>query len=601
MAYYSEDLIDEVISQNDIVDVVSEYVTLKKSGRNFVGLCPFHREKTPSFCVSLDKQIFKCFGCSEGGNVISFIMKIENLDFWESVEFLAERASIDLTRYEQSAIMPSKTKDIKNLKETMFNINREVGIYYHENLVDLLNEDNNLVKEYVKKRRFDTKTLTRFGIGFANGKIPLFDYLQKKGYTREEILKAGILVQNDKGRIYDRYYSRLIFPIFDIRDRIVAFGGRVLDKSLPKYVNSPENEIYHKGKTLYLMNFAKRKKQDRIIIVEGYMDAIALQKSGFDNAVASLGTALTDDQARLLKKYTDNVIICYDQDAAGQNATLRGLDILNKRGLNVKVLKLDKPDVKDPDEYINKYGKERFKNCIDNSISLVEFKVAMLEKNLDQNNLDSKIWFLTKTAEVLASIDNDIEREIYLNKISEKYNIGTGPIIKEIEKHKHQKQEVVALDMQALTRKIHLTTSLRKKQEQYIIALLLSHDKKIQEKIFSELDAQDIEDEDVRDLYKFILDLKKDYDINKIDILSKLKDERLIKELTEIIYINTQNADNEKLLNDVLISKHKEKLFLRRDEILKRLNDNISKDEKDILKLELNQIIIEISKLKTKK
>lgn len=601
MAYYSEDLIDEVISQNDIVDVVSEYVTLKKSGRNFVGLCPFHREKTPSFCVSLDKQIFKCFGCSEGGNVISFIMKIENLDFWESVELLAERAGIDLTRYEQSSKMPSNTKEIKNLKETMFNINRDVGIYYHDNLVDLLNEGNNLVKEYVKKRHFDNKTLTRFGIGFANGKIPLFDYLQKKGYTKEEILKAGILVENDKGRIYDRYYSRLIFPIFDIRDRIVAFGGRVLDKSLPKYVNSPENEIYHKGKTLYLMNFAKRNRQERIIIVEGYMDAIALQKSGFDNAVASLGTALTDDQARLLKKYTDNVIICYDQDAAGQNATLRGLDILNKRGLNVKVLKLDKPDVKDPDEYINKYGKERFKNCIDNSISLVEFKVAMLEKNLDQNNIDSKIWFLTKTAEVLASIDNDIEREIYINKISEKYNIGTGPIIKEIEKNKHQKQEVVALDMQALTRKIHLTTSLRKKQEQYIIALLLSHDKKIQEKIFSELDAQDIEDQDVRDLYKFILDLKKDYDINKIDILSKLKDERLIKELTEIIYINTQNADNEKLLNDVLISKHKEKLFLRRDEILKRLNDNISKDEKDILKLELNQIIIEISKLKSKK
>lgn len=349
------------------------------------------------------------------------------------------------------------------------------------------------------------------------------------------------------------------------------------------------------------MNFAKRNRQDRIIIVEGYMDAIALQKSGFDNAVASLGTALTDDQARLLKKYTDNVIICYDQDSAGQNATLRGLDILNKRGLNVKVLKLDKPDVKDPDEYINKYGKERFKNCINNSISLVEFKVSMLEKNLDQNNLDSKIWFLTKTAEILASIDNDIEREIYINKISEKYNIGTGPIIKEIEKNKHQKQEVVALDMQALTRKIHLTTSLRKKQEQYIIALLLSHDKKIQEKIFSELDVQDIEDEDVRDLYKFIIDLKQDYDINKIDILSKLKDERLIKELTEIIYIDTQNADNEKLLNDVLISKHKKKLFLRRDEILKRLNDNISKDEKDILRLELNQIIIEISKLKSKK
>ena len=598
MAYYSEDLIEEVISQNDIVDVISEYVTLKKRGRNFIGLCPFHREKTPSFCVSMDKQIFKCFGCSQGGNVISFIMKIENLEFWESVEMLAERANIDLSRYEQSSKSFANKKETKNLKETLFNINREVGIFYHNNLVELLKEENNIVKEYVKKRQFDMKTITKFGIGFANGKTHLFDHLISKGFSKEEILKSGILIENDRGKIYDRFYSRLIFPIFDIRDRIIAFGGRVLDKSLPKYVNSQENEIYHKGKTLYLMNFAKRNKQDRIIIVEGYMDAIALQKSGFDNAVASLGTALTDDQARLLKKYTDNVIICYDQDSAGQNATLRGLDILHKRGINVKVLKLDKPDVKDPDEYINKYGKERFKNCIENSISLVEFKVSMLEKTLDINNIDSKISFLTKTAEILAGIENDIEREVYVNKIANKYKIGAGPILKEVEKKINKKQEATVIDMQSLTRKMHLTTSLRKRQEQYIIALILSHDKKIEEKIFKEISPKDIEDDNIKRIYEFIINLKKDYDINKIDILSKLKDDELIKELTEIIYIDTQNENNEKLLNDVLTYKRKEKLYLRRDEILKRLEQNISKDEQEILQLELNQIIIEISKLK---
>lgn len=598
MAYYSEDLIEEVISQNDIVDVISEYVTLKKRGRNFIGLCPFHREKTPSFCVSMDKQIFKCFGCSQGGNVISFIMKIENLEFWESVEMLAERANMDLSRYEQSSKSFANKKETKNLKETLFNINREVGIYYHNNLVELLKEENNIVKEYVKKRQFDMKTITKFGIGFANGKTHLFDHLISKGFSKEEILKSGILIENDRGKIYDRFYSRLIFPIFDIRDRIIAFGGRVLDKSLPKYVNSQENEIYHKGKTLYLMNFAKRNKQDRIIIVEGYMDAIALQKSGFDNVVASLGTALTDDQARLLKKYTDNVIICYDQDSAGQNATLRGLDILHKRGINVKVLKLDKPDVKDPDEYINKYGKERFKNCIENSISLVEFKVSMLEKTLDINNIDSKISFLTKTAEILAGIENDIEREVYVNKIANKYKIGAGPILKEVEKKINKKQEATVIDMQSLTRKMHLTTSLRKRQEQYIIALILSHDKKIEEKIFKEISPKDIEDVSIKKIYEFIINLKKDYDINKIDILSKLKDDELIKELTEIIYIDTQNENNEKLLNDVLTYKRKEKLYLRRDEILKRLEENISKDEQEILQLELNQIIIEISKLK---
>src|SRR5574344_923447 len=598
MAYYSEELIDEVISQNDIVEVISEYVTLKKRGRNFIGLCPFHREKTPSFCVSLDKQIFKCFGCSEGGNVISFIMKIENLDFWDSVELLAQRSHIDLLRYEQKGSFNPKSKDEVNFKEIMFNMNKEADLYYHNNLIELLKQDNNIVKEYIKKRKFDIKTINNFGIGFANGKEPLVEYLKQKGFSEEQILKSGILIKNDRGKIYDRFFSRLIFPIFDIRDRTIAFGGRVLDKSLPKYVNSQENEIYHKGKTLYLMNFAKREKIENIVIVEGYMDAIALQKSGFHNVVASLGTALTDDQARLLKKYTDKVIICYDQDNAGQTATLRGLDILSKRGINVKVLLLDKDDVKDPDEYINKYGPERFKNCIDNSISLVEFKVSKLEKNLDVDNIDSKVTFLTQTADVLSQISNDIEREIYIKKIAKKYNIGEGPVKKEIEKKIVKKEEKeVEIDLQALNRKINMTSS-HKKQERYIIALILSRNVKIQNKIFENLKPEDIEDELVRKIYHFIISLKKDYDINRIDILSKIKDEDMIKELSEIIYIDTQNADNEKLLNDVLNAKHKEKLYLRRDEILKRLDENITKDEQEVLQIELNQIIIEISKFK---
>ena len=358
MAYYSEDLIEEVISQNDIVEVISEYVQLKKSGRNYMGLCPFHREKTPSFCVSMDKQIYKCFGCSEGGNVISFIMKLENLDFWDSVELLAQRAHIDLSRFEvRSFSNNTKSQKKEDLKETLFKLNKEVGIYYHNNLMEILNSTGyNEVKEYVKKRKFDLNTIKRFGIGYANGKVPLYNYLLEKGFSKSEMIASGIIMENSKGKIYDRFFSRLMFPIFDIRDRIIAFGGRVLDNSLPKYVNSPENEIYFKGKNLYAMNLAKKEKLDNIIIVEGYMDAIALQKSGFKNAVASLGTALTENQARLIKKYTDNVIIGYDQDGAGQDATMRGLDILAARKLNVKVLILDKSDVKDPDEYINKYG-----------------------------------------------------------------------------------------------------------------------------------------------------------------------------------------------------------------------------------------------------
>ena len=600
MAYYSEDLIEEVISQNDIVDVISEYVALKKSGRNFMGLCPFHREKTPSFSVSMDKQIFKCFGCSEGGNVISFIMKLENLDFWDSVEFLAERAHIDLSRYEVRTFSSKKAEEKQNQKEILFNINKEAGLYYHNNLMQILESHNkNDVFEYVKKRQFDISTIKRFGIGYANGNTPLYDYLLDKGFTKEQILSAGILLQNQRGKIYDRFYSRLIFPIFDIRDRTIAFGGRVLDKSLPKYVNSPENEIYIKGKNLYAMNLAKKEKLESIIIVEGYMDAIALQKSGFSNAVASLGTALTEDQARLIKKYTDNVIIGYDQDGAGQEATMRGLDILTRRKLNVKVLKLDKNDVKDPDEYINKYGKERFKKCIESSISLVEFKISKLEKDLNLDNFDSKLKFLTGAADIIAKIDNSIERELYIDLISKKYNIGTGPILREVEKQvKKVSNDEIVVDVQTLNRKMHMVTNVRKRQEQYIIALLLSKNKSIQDKIFENIKPEDINDTNTRKLYEFIINLSKSFDINKIDILSKLQDDKLIKDFTDIMYIEISNVDKVKLLNDVLKNKNKEKLYLRRDEILKRLNENITIDEEEVLKLELNQIIVQLSKLK---
>lgn len=601
MAYYSEDLIEEVISQNDIVEVISEYAQLKKSGRNFMGLCPFHREKSPSFCVSMDKQIFKCFGCSVGGNVISFVMKIENLDFWDSVELLAERAHINLEKYEvNNGYNKEYNKEKKDLKETLFNINKEVAKYYHNNLIAMLEAKNdNEVKAYVKKRNFDIKTIKRFGIGYANGTVPLYDYLIEKGYKKDEILATGIILENAKGKIYDRFYSRLMFPIMDVRDRVIAFGGRVLDNSLPKYVNSPENDIYIKGKNLYGMNVAKKEKLDNIIIVEGYMDCIALQRSGFTNAVASLGTALTDNQARLIKKYTDNVIIGYDQDSAGQEATLRALDILTKRGLNVKVLMLDRPDAKDADEYLNKYGPERLENCVKNSVSLIEYKISRLESSLDENNMDSKIRFLTSVADVIANIDNSIERELYIDKISRKYNMGAGPILKEVEKRiKKVENTEVVIDMQSLNRKMQLVTNIRKRQEQFIIALLLCKDKNIQENIFNNIKLDDIQEESVKKVYEFIIDLKKEFDINKIDILSKIKDEEMMKEMTEIMYIDISNADKNKLLNDVLKNKNKEKLYFRRDEIINRLNDDITNDEKDILKLELNQIILELSKLR---
>ena len=603
MPYYSSDLIEEVISQNDIVEVVSEYVTLKKSGRNYMGLCPFHREKSPSFCVSMDKQIFKCFGCSEGGNVITFIMKIENFDFWDAVEMLAERANIDTTRYEVNNYYNKMDTTKRDLKETLYKLNRDVGLFYHNNLIELLKEEKNPVKDYIISRKLDIKTINKFGIGYSTGKESLYDYLVKLGYSKEEIEASDIILPSRNGRMYDRFFDRVMFPIFDIRDRIVAFGGRafgekVISKTIPKYYNSQENEIYHKGKTLYLMNFAKREKIENIIIVEGYMDAIALQKFGFTNAVASLGTALTENQARLIKKYTDNVIIGYDQDGAGQAATMRGLDILANHGLNVKVLKLDRSDVKDPDEYLNKYGPERLKKCVDEAISLVEFKVSILEKNLNLDNFDSKVRFLTGVSNILSKIDNNIERDLYIDKISKKYGMSPGPILKEVEKGmKNKKEDDIVLDMNALNKKMQLVTSVRKRQEQYIVALMLSKKKKIQEEIVKNISSEDIEDENVRNVYNFIINLSNEYDINKIDILSKIQDEDMLKEITDIMYIDISGYE-EKLLQDVLKNKKKERLYTRRDEIIKRLGEDVSSDESEVLKVELNQIVIELSKLK---
>ena len=380
---------------------------------------------------------------------------------------------------------------------------------------------------------------------------------------------------------------------------MIAFGGRVLNDSLPKYLNSQENEIYHKGKTLFALNFVKREKFENIIMVEGYMDAVSLHKAGVSNAVASLGTALTQDQARLLKKYTDNIVIGYDQDGAGQEATLRGLDILANSKLNVKVLILDKKDVKDPDEYINKYGVERFNNCVKNAISLVEFKISKLEKNLDLDNIDSKISFLTSISSILASIENNIERDIYIEKISKKYNIGTEPIIKEVEKRlRKMENNNINLDMQNLSQKMKMITNIKKRQEEYIIALLLTKNRGIIKKIFECFREEDFEIDEVREIFNFLFSLNLECDISKIDVLTKIKNNDMMKSITDIMYIDINNIDAEKLLNDMLKRKEKDKLIRRREEIINKISSGVVQEEQELLQIELNQILLELKKLK---
>ena len=601
MAYYSEDAIEEVISNTDIVEIIGQYVSLKRRGANYLGLCPFHREKTPSFTVAPDKQIFKCFGCSEGGTVIQFIMKIENLDFREALEFLADKGNIDITRFDISGNYIGSSVN-KDLKERIFSLNKTAAKYFYEALFEKVNDkENTILKDYLQKRQLGKEVVTKFGIGFGNKKEEgLYNYLIKEGYTKDEILKSGIVTLNTKGGIYENFAGRLIFPILDTRDRVIGFGGRVLDNSLPKYVNSPENIVYHKGKNLYGMNVAKKEKLDSIIIVEGYMDTVALHKSGINNAVASLGTALTEGQAKLIKKYTDTVIIAYDQDNAGKTATLRAIDILYKVGLKVKVLVLDNSDVKDPDEYINKYGNNKFLYCVGRSINHIEYKIRMLEESLDINNMDSKIEFLNKVANILAGIGNNIERDMYIDDIVKKYKISKGALLAEIGKKTNitrETEEVSNVDMSYLINKRESSLNRRRRQEIYILHIMLSKERKYINIIKEFVKESDFENEDLKELYKYILEIDKKEDITKCNLLKYLTEESKVKLTTEILCINIEDKD--KFISDLENDMRKYRYEKRRTEILKRLSDkDVSKDERELLSIELNQIIINRGKLK---
>ena len=425
MARYSDELIDEIRNRNDIVDVISQYVVLKRSGRNYFGLCPFHKEKSPSLSVSMDKQIFHCFGCHEGGNVFHFISKIENVSFPEALEMLAERVGIELPKSDFNVDDRQAL-----LKEKVYEINKLTAEFYHENLYKTTAKP---AQEYVKQRKLDNNTLKTFLIGYSANFDELYKYLKSKGFTEEEILASGLVNKNDKGQFIDRFRRRLMFPIQDIRGRVIAFGGRTLlsepdrkqqeketGRKIPKYINSSEGIVYSKGRHLYGLNVARKLegKMKKIVIVEGYMDAISLHQRGIHNVVASLGTALTEGQGHLLRNNSEQVVISYDADSAGQEATQRGLEILQNMGCDVRILQIDLNMAKDPDEFVIKYGSDRFRLLVDKAISLVEYKVKTLSKGLDLENTNDKIKFLKEIAKVLSKIDNDIEKEVYADKIS---------------------------------------------------------------------------------------------------------------------------------------------------------------------------------------
>ena len=414
--------LDELVARNPIEDVVGQYVNLKRSGSNMFGLCPFHGEKTASFSVSPDKGIYYCFGCHKGGGAINFMMEIEGLSYPDAVRALAKRAGMEVPEDEQ---YQSRYRQ----QERLWALSKEAARFFNKQLY-LPSGAEGLA--YAQKRGMPKSTLTKFGIGFApNEWTAMTDAMRAKGYTDEELRDSG-LVSEKNGRIYDRFRNRLMFPIIDVRGNVIGFGGRVMDDSTPKYLNSPETLIFNKRKNLFALNLAKKSKLGYLILVEGYMDAVALHQYGFDCAVASLGTSLTEEHAVLLSRYTEQVVLIYDGDEAGQRATRRAIPMLEKAGLQVKVLQMK--DAKDPDEYLKKFGADKFKLLLEESSNRVEYQLNAIRKKYDIREDEQRVQFINEAAEFISSLPNAVQREVYGHRVAEAAKISYDAMKIEVDK-----------------------------------------------------------------------------------------------------------------------------------------------------------------------
>ncbi len=593
MARYSDELIEEIRQNNDIVDVISQYVHLKRSGRNFFGLCPFHNEKSPSFSVSPDKQIFHCFGCGVGGNVYSFLMKIEGINFIEAVQTLAERANIVLPTLENSA---DSAKE--ELKAKVFKVNEYAADFYHKNLYK---PEAKMAQEYVKKRKLTNGTLEAFQIGFSGKFNELYQELKKQGFQDQEMLESGLVNRNERGQYIDRYRNRLMFPICDARGRVIAFGGRVLDDSKPKYINSPENVVYSKGRNLFGLNVAKKGDLKKILIVEGYMDVISLHQRGITNVVAPLGTALTEQQGWLLRKNAEQIILSFDSDEAGLNAKIRAMDILQNMGCDIRVLQME--GAKDPDEYIIKYGNARFSNLIEKAISVLEFKVKLLKRDLNLENINDKIKFLNEIAKLIAKIDNTIERELYIDKISREYQISKEAIYAEVNKLAYASEKSEKTLEKTQVPVIHKKVEQKiipesvKRRENTVLSILLTGKLEFYEILKQNIQVEDFKDELNQKILKKLYEEFQKSNNNINSILDNLTEEEQNR-ITEIMAVDYGIQDMEKAIDDIIQNYERDKLNERKMEIIELLDSGVEDSQKRELEKELNNIIISLAKIR---
>lgn len=460
-----QNFIDEVIERNDIVEVISAYTQLKRVGNRYQALCPLHNDrKTPSFSVSPDKQLFHCFGCGAGGNVIHFIQQRENLDFMDALKLLADRAHLQMPDT-RSPSDRAKQARLQDKKQRMYQLNSAAGKYFFQTLAS---EKGKAAQEYLKKREITPATVKQFGLGYSDGGwTSLLEHLGGLGFSEAEVEEAGLAIRRDNGTYYDKFRERLMFPIIDLRGNVIGFGGRILTNAddVPKYLNSPETLVFQKSENLYGMNFAKNDQSGYLLLMEGYMDVIALHQSGITNAAASLGTAFTPQQARIVKRYAGKAVLCYDADEAGQKATLRAGDILTSAEVKTKVLTLT--DGKDPDEFIKAKGADMFRVLIHNAEALIEYKIRRIKEQYNLESDEDKISFIEEAAGVFAEMKNPVEQEVYIKKIARESDVSPEAILTEVRDLELKRQRVsIRKEERAARRSFEERTGGRRDLEQ---------------------------------------------------------------------------------------------------------------------------------------
>ncbi|MDP4133268.1 MAG: DNA primase [Bacillota bacterium] len=487
---YPEEVIQEVLSANNITDLIGSYVSLRRTGGGYMGLCPFHREKTPSFHVSEEKQLYHCFGCGVGGNAIHFVMAAENLDFIDSLKFLADRAGIALPEPEDS----NRESQRYEMKKKMYEANVEFARFFFNMLYS---DEGKTAMEYVKKRCLTDSTIKHFGVGYAPEGGKLLRFIEENKIGMDIAMNLGVIMKSERGNYIERFRNRLMIPIIDVRKNIIGFGGRALTKDAKaKYMNSPESQIFLKGRELFALNFAKNTADKRFILTEGYMDVISLHQAGFTGAIASMGTALTEEQARIIKKYASEVYICYDSDEAGQKATEAAMEIFAPLDIKVKILSL--PEGKDPDEFIKNKGREAFGNVLTKARNMTDFRLFKLRDKYNIKDTDEKIEFTRLASLILCKVPNQIEREAYIKKLSEETGISEDSIMAEMMKNDYslKKKE----ERKILTRPVLKNEQIQDKREnaspnvvsaERIILNLMVRNKSVYNKISGELSPED--------------------------------------------------------------------------------------------------------------